>query len=214
MYDNIQGMIIDHEILECISGSSTITFFKSVDKALKELIDTGATYKEIALAMGTAIAFVALFEKEEKWGTRHLSGILVSHYFSGFYEKLNIEDQREVTEHIKSIVLSTFPNDPPEKKHTHEERKKMTFKLRFKVFDRDGYRCQYCGRSASEGAKLCVDHIIPVSRGGKTTMDNLQTLCRECNASKAAQPESNRPPQRQYGDPINQPDAEQLERDE
>ena len=66
------------------------------------------------------------------------------------------------------------------------QRSQMTPKLRFEVMKRDGYRCRICGRSASEGAKLEVDHIIPVSKGGKTIMSNLQTLCRECNRGKAA----------------------------
>lgn len=51
---------------------------------------------------------------------------------------------------------------------------------RTQVFERDGYRCQECGSTDD----LVVDHIIPVSQGGDTCMDNLQTLCRKCNASK------------------------------
>ena len=66
------------------------------------------------------------------------------------------------------------------------QRSQMTPKLRFEVMKRDGYRCRICGKSASEGAKLEVDHIVPVSKGGKTVMSNLQTLCRECNRGKAA----------------------------
>ena len=66
------------------------------------------------------------------------------------------------------------------------QRSLMTPKLRFEVLKRDGYRCRVCGRSRSEGAQLEVDHIVPVSKGGKTIMSNLQTLCRECNRGKAA----------------------------
>lgn len=35
-----------------------------------------------------------------------------------------------------------------------------------------------------DGVKLHVDHVVPVSRGGKSTMDNLQTLCEDCNCGK------------------------------
>ena len=56
--------------------------------------------------------------------------------------------------------------------------------LRFKVLKRDGFRCQYCGRSAKDGAVLEVDHIIPKSKGGTNDMDNLITACRECNRGK------------------------------
>ena len=61
------------------------------------------------------------------------------------------------------------------------ERGKVSNKLRFAVYKRDGNKCVRCG--ATEG--LEVDHIFPVSRGGKTEIDNLQTLCHNCNTSKA-----------------------------
>ena len=47
-----------------------------------------------------------------------------------------------------------------------------------------GYKCKVCGASASDGAKLEVDHIIPISKGGKSVMDNLQTLYKSCNRGK------------------------------
>lgn len=40
------------------------------------------------------------------------------------------------------------------------------------------------GAAAADGVKLHVDHIVPVSRGGKTVMSNLQTLCEDCNCGK------------------------------
>ena len=65
------------------------------------------------------------------------------------------------------------------------QRSLVTPSLRFAVMKRDGYRCQICGRTQSDGVKLVVDHIKPLARGGKTTMDNLQTLCYECNSGKS-----------------------------
>lgn len=51
------------------------------------------------------------------------------------------------------------------------------------VFLRDGYRCQYClERPASR--ELNLDHVIPRSRGGRSTWDNLVTSCRPCNLRK------------------------------
>lgn len=64
------------------------------------------------------------------------------------------------------------------------EREKVTPSLRYDVMARDGFRCVICGATAQSGAKLHVDHIVPVSRGGKTEMDNLQTLCERCNLGK------------------------------
>lgn len=57
-------------------------------------------------------------------------------------------------------------------------------RLRFEVFQRDNFTCQYCGRTVSDGAKLEVDHITPKSRGGEFVAENLLTACHECNRGK------------------------------
>lgn len=66
-----------------------------------------------------------------------------------------------------------------------QERNKMTVSLRAQVLVRDGSRCRMCGRSVSDGVKLHVDHVIPVSKGGLTEPANLQTLCEDCNLGKS-----------------------------
>lgn len=63
------------------------------------------------------------------------------------------------------------------------ERKTLSKKLRFEVFKRDSFTCQYCGKSAPD-VVLEVDHIIPVSKGGKNTITNLITSCFDCNRGK------------------------------
>ncbi len=63
------------------------------------------------------------------------------------------------------------------------KRTSMGKKLRFEVFKRDSFKCQYCGRSAPE-VTLEVDHIIPVAEGGKNELLNLITSCRDCNMGK------------------------------
>lgn len=67
------------------------------------------------------------------------------------------------------------------------ERKPIKPGLRFEILKRDGYRCQMCGVTAKDGATLEIDHITPVARGGTNDADNLQVLCRECNAGKSDQ---------------------------
>lgn len=52
--------------------------------------------------------------------------------------------------------------------------------LRTQVFERDMYRCLRCHTHIS----LRVDHILPESKGGPATIDNLQTLCQSCNSWK------------------------------
>ncbi len=54
---------------------------------------------------------------------------------------------------------------------------------RFNVFLRDGFACQYCGgKFAAE--ELTFDHVIPRSRGGRTTWQNVVTACSPCNLAK------------------------------
>lgn len=60
----------------------------------------------------------------------------------------------------------------------------ITPSVRWKVFARDGFRCRYCG-AAGGTAVLVVDHIHPVSRGGRDNLDNLITACETCNQGKA-----------------------------
>ena len=57
---------------------------------------------------------------------------------------------------------------------------KIPEELRASVFDRDGWACLDCGAEDN----LCCDHVIPVSKGGETQFENLQTLCRPCNSKK------------------------------
>lgn len=64
------------------------------------------------------------------------------------------------------------------------ERSKMNSSIRYDILKRDHFRCVICGRSAEDGVKLHVDHIIPVSKGGKTEYSNLRTLCDTCNFGK------------------------------
>lgn len=52
------------------------------------------------------------------------------------------------------------------------------------VYIRDRFRCQYCTKKFSRKF-LTFDHVIPKSRGGKTTWENIVTCCQKCNAKKA-----------------------------
>lgn len=64
-------------------------------------------------------------------------------------------------------------------------RRKSTGKrLRFEVFKRDHFTCQYCGAQPPE-IVLVPDHIVPVDAGGETTIENLITACEPCNQGKS-----------------------------
>lgn len=68
---------------------------------------------------------------------------------------------------------------------TANNRKPISKKMRFEVFKRDRFTCQYCGRMAPD-VVLEVDHITPVSEGGTNDILNLVTSCKECNRGKGA----------------------------
>jgi len=81
-----------------------------------------------------------------------------------------------------SDVDETVQTPLGSKKNANPEgRKTLSVRKRFFVFKRDRYRCQICGRSGSE---LEVDHKISVSQDGSDALDNLQTLCFDCNRGK------------------------------
>lgn len=63
------------------------------------------------------------------------------------------------------------------------ERKPISKKIRFEVFKRDSFTCQYCGAKAPD-VELEVDHIEPVSKGGDDNILNLVTACFDCNRGK------------------------------
>ena len=65
------------------------------------------------------------------------------------------------------------------------ERGKVTVSVRKKIYERDGYKCKCCGRTDDE-VYLEIDHILPISKGGKSQYNNLQTLCEECNSKKGS----------------------------
>ena len=71
------------------------------------------------------------------------------------------------------------------KKKKPRQRTHIPRGLRHEVFKRDNYTCQECGATKEDGAKLHIDHIIPVSKGGTDELDNLQTLCDKCNLNKS-----------------------------
>lgn len=69
----------------------------------------------------------------------------------------------------------------------HRTGRDPSLRLRFQVLQRDHFKCRQCGASpaTTAGVELHIDHIMPWSKGGETTPDNLQTLCSKCNLVKS-----------------------------
>lgn len=74
------------------------------------------------------------------------------------------------------------------KKSAAGQRALMTSRLRQYILQRDNYTCQHCGLSIYQEPNLLleIDHIIPISKGGLTTENNLRVLCWKCNRAKGS----------------------------
>jgi 5-methylcytosine-specific restriction endonuclease McrA len=104
---------------------------------------------------------------------------------------------REVKPHVKTyaerfgtyrtavVLAGLTPTVPLPARYFEADRYTIPLDMRFAVLQRDGFRCQYCGGTPQDGYVLHVDHRIPRSKGGSTTMDNLVTACFLCNVGKS-----------------------------
>ncbi len=75
----------------------------------------------------------------------------------------------------------------PIKKYHKRTTRSINLKLRFRVLQRDNFKCCFCGASPAKdpSIELHVDHIVPWSKGGETILENMQTLCSKCNLGKS-----------------------------
>lgn len=83
------------------------------------------------------------------------------------------------------LALFCIEDKEERMKSKEYQRSLLRASLRYDVMKRDDFKCVICGASADDGVKLHVDHIKPISKGGKTEFDNLRTLCSECNLGKS-----------------------------
>ena len=70
-----------------------------------------------------------------------------------------------------------------------QNKARIPLNLRRRIIERDGYYCVYCDEDLRD-AEIHMDHVIPESKGGPTSYDNLQVTCRKCNLAKGALTES------------------------
>ena len=113
-----------------------------------------------------------------RWGTWRKT-------LKAFVDWANADDQPQGSEEPEPDV--SIVQEPTKRaSRTEADCREVRPGLRFKVFTRDRYRCVACGRGPSmhPSIKELADHILAVANGGKTTLENLQTLCPECNLGK------------------------------
>jgi 5-methylcytosine-specific restriction endonuclease McrA len=94
-----------------------------------------------------------------------------------------IDGAAVAVEYWANEIINPYQEDVPIKNGQQKERDRMTKSVRYDVMKRDNFKCRLCGANGGESA-LEIDHIVPVAKGGKTEMENLQTLCKECNRGK------------------------------
>ncbi len=121
-----------------------------------------------------------------------LSPISISRYQKEFLkpwydicvEFLSWKSGTSVEEIERESRASLSPSPAPA---AHSTRREISLSLRYEILKRDGFRCIKCGRSPATdvGVELHVDHIISWANGGETVLDNLRTLCSDCNIGKS-----------------------------
>lgn len=105
-----------------------------------------------------------------------------------FVAYMNGEQEVEKADDLDDIQLPTeIITKSADDELLHKTKRDINLRLRFTVMKRDNFKCCMCGRSPATtvGLELHIDHIIPWSKGGETTIDNLQTLCSDCNLGKS-----------------------------
>lgn len=94
---------------------------------------------------------------------------------------MTIDEILDIGDELSSINFATTTR----KYDQANQRKLMTQELRNRIKERDNYTCQICGKYMPDEVGLHIDHIIPISKGGKTVEQNLQVLCDKCNLRKS-----------------------------
>lgn len=101
-----------------------------------------------------------------------------------FVEWVNSDTPNQSQENVEEQSSADITTQTPLAKR--RTRREISDRQRFRILVRDGFRCKSCGASPliQPGVELHVDHILPWSKGGETTDDNLESKCKQCNLGK------------------------------
>ncbi len=152
------------------------------DILLEYIINKGwKDYKKFARMLTETIA-------AEQPSTRENLSAVISGFGHPFFTFNEITKRQFVEDFPFDELLwqSRMPRQPSvlAKQRPITKRKAISRKIRFLIMERDGFRCCTCGKNAKE-TKLEVDHKIPVAKGGTDSLDNMWTLCFDCNRGKS-----------------------------
>lgn len=105
-----------------------------------------------------------------------------------FVDYINSDERQEETSNVsRQKPITNFSENNDTCDVYHKTPRDINLRMRFKVLQRDNFKCCTCGASPAKdpSVELHIDHIIPWSKGGETEIDNLQTLCSKCNLGKS-----------------------------
>jgi 5-methylcytosine-specific restriction endonuclease McrA len=132
----------------------------------------------------TLAAGMTIYLRDEEW----LQEPFMPHARSRGSGWIVLDSPEQLQEWLIPSAEPYIDMAPRERTGPSSAKRTITPSQRFKLFHRDNFRCTYCGASPVKDPDVIleVDHVIPWSRGGTTTLDNLRTACKDCNRGKSA----------------------------
>lgn len=157
--------------IKCLSDR-TDEYFIRVDMPRCNTLQTiSSLYRKVKIQFHSYWA-----KKDGKW-TAYYVEIPCNYYYVTKAEKYSEEKMNKEKELIDK-------KEELDKIRLIEQGRIYKGRLRQMIFERDEYTCKLCGKKITDGVSLEVDHIVEWEDGGKTTYDNGQTLCSDCNKGK------------------------------
>lgn len=114
----------------------------------------------------------------------------ISHISSGAYLRKYgkwTNALKTFIDYINSDTIEYELNPIDSYSKSHKTSRDINLRLRFRVMQQDNFKYRLCGASPAKDSsvELHIDHIKPWSKGGETIIENLQTLCSNCNLGKS-----------------------------
>ncbi len=165
LFDEYKEVVISSCTLNRFDTDQLLRSTKKLEKVEKKLFDKAKLRPRIKFTIDVKLKLTKIngdFKKSKR-------------------DVFQAEDILDIIERLKNKRNDFYLDEEIWNSICRVERGKVTNKMRFAIYQRDGYRCRICGRKTND---LEIDHIYPIAKGGKTTMDNLQTLCHRCNVRK------------------------------
>lgn len=157
-----------------------ITEYQCVEEIERVWIELGRQPTTTDIKNGVSKYSLHVFER--RFGSWRKALEFFVSYMNGEQE---VEKPDEIESDVPDIPVLQQPTNKTET--IHKTKRDINLRTRFLVMKRDNFKCCMCGRSpaTTPGLELHIDHIKPWAKGGETVIDNLQTLCSECNLGKS-----------------------------